>query len=293
MTPYLEAPTLRQEEAMADTTIAEHSETAQHHFETLMHELHKLTKEKDMGGITETLDKININMPGGGDGMGGLGALLAAQNANNGGMNGIWPVLLLALLRNGNGGLFGGDGNGASALLDTSILSGVNNLQAAVPNSALETQNAILQSQNAVQSSIAGTSAALAGAIGDTKDAVTNSAALLLQSGNTNTQAILQAVAGIGSKIDANQIADLQRQLGVAQNAAFEERLSARTRDVEVNVTQSVNQQQAQAQLQAQMGGLVSLVHGLAAQVNRSNQDVVNLGTMIGNTQSSANTNVR
>lgn len=113
-----------------------------------------------------------------------------------------------------------------------------------------------------------------------------------------NAWAITQAVNNDGEKTRALLIAqndhNLQRQLTVAEAALAETRAVGRSRDVEVTVTQNVNQQQVQMQQQQQMQTLLSTVAVLAQQVNRSQQDIINVGGMMsGTAQTSANTNVR
>lgn len=297
-------------------------------------EAHK--SERDEGtdmGMDNISDRVNINLPGGGDGgFGGAGmaaviaalgnrnqgndnaALIAAlgnrndDSANwaplmamaggggfgaNNGMNNMWPIILLALLGRGRGGgLFGGGdgdcgggGDAVNQLTLNQVLAKLGTLEGAVPLAACDVQNSILEQTNALQSTLNENNIAQLQATTNVKDTVQNATAVLLNQGNQNTQAILQAVAAVGTKIDTNTIADLQRQLAVAQSRETEERHHSRIREVEVNVSQQVNQQQRQdqfqAQVQAQFGSLFGILNGIAVNNNRSNQDILNLGTML------------
>lgn len=281
-------------------------------------------------GMDNISDKVNINVgDGGGSGIGGMAAVIAAlgnrnqgnDNAaliaalgnrnddssnwaplmamagggggwGNNGMNNIWPIILLALLGRGRGGgIFGGDGDcggggdAVNQLTLNEVLAKLGTLEGAVPLASCEVQNSILEQTNALTNILNQNNIAQLAAQVNTKDTVQNATAVLLNQGNQNTQAILQAVAAVGTKIDTNTIADLQRQLAVAQSKETEERHHSRIREVEVNVSQQVNQQQAQAQfqtqLQAQFGQLFNLLNGIAVNNNRSNQDILNLGTML------------
>src|SRR4030095_1000927 len=100
--------------------------------------------------------------------------------------------------------------------------------------------------------------------------------------------------------IVAQNEANLNRQLAIAESALAEERTGRRVRDVEVNMTQSVNQTQAQAQQQQQFQlQLENFANRLLSGFNqtllsRQAQDIVNLGTMTASgTQAAANTQVR
>jgi hypothetical protein len=87
--------------------------------------------------------------------------------------------------------------------------------------------------------------------------------------------ATLAAINMVGTKVDQATITQLQTEL-------MESRGFGRARENEVTVTQTVNQAQAQNQMQSQIGSLHGLVGGLVNQVNRANQDIINLGTMTG-----------
>ena len=196
--------------------------------------------------------------------------------------------------RGRGGGLFGGDDGGSDCaghnVLQT-LVENQGDIRAAIPTLALETQNAIL-------SAIGRSELATQQGFANTKDAVQNSLFAVSQTlANINQNVSSQGcqtretVKEDGEKtrslITSNTIMDLQRQLGVAQADAKEERHLSRVREVEVNVSQNVNQQQAQAQfqtqLQAQFGQLFGALNTAVANINnnRSNQDILNLGTML------------
>lgn len=103
------------------------------------------------------------------------------------------------------------------------------------------------------------------------------------------------AIQALSDKISAQEIADLQRQLGVAQTAVLESnldsRLAQRSRETEVNVTNNINQNSLMQQQQQQQYIQTGLLQQLIGEIQRNNQSIVNLGSMTGNTQ--AATNVR
>jgi hypothetical protein len=158
------------------------------------------------------------------------------------GGGGMAGLLFGLLLGNRGGGLFGGGQDSYSAL----ALGQLADIKAAVPLAAAQTEAAIARSENA-----------------------------LSNQANQNLLATLQAVNNVGSKVDAATITNLQTEL-------MEARGFGRAREQEVNVNQTVNQAQAQGQMQSQLAGLHGLVGGLVNQVNRANQDIINLGSMTG-----------
>ncbi|HET8730507.1 MAG TPA: hypothetical protein VFM34_05290, partial [Moraxellaceae bacterium] len=113
-----------------------------------------------------------------------------------------------------------------------------------------------------------------------------------------NAWAITTAVQNDGDKtralLVAQNEANLQRQLSVAEAQLAEQRSINRSREIEVNVSQNVNQNQMQMQQQQQLAALTSTLTGLANQINRSQQDIIAVGsTLRGIDQNAANTNIR
>lgn len=230
-------------------------------------------------------DKVNLNLFGGGlggfaGGGGGdhaaLAVALACRNNDGNNIGNMWPLLFL--MNRGDWGGHGhchdgGDRNPALAAL----LAGVSQVNAAVPQTGLQTQIAV------------------AAGIANAKDAIQNGVTALAAQSSSQTQSILSAICALGSKIDANVITDLQRQLGVAQAAIADERHERRNRDVEINVTQTVAQAQQQQQFQVQFGDFLRRFDIVCGQLQniRQAQDIVNLGTMVASgTQASTNTQV-
>ena len=286
----------------------------------------------DIMGEGITSDKVNINVGGGEGGGGGSAAMIAAllngRNQDSGqagmlaallngrnqdgggfGQGGMWPLILLALLgRNGQGGgIFGGGecgggGDAVNQLTLNQVLGKLGTLEGAIPLTACETQNGILEQTNALTNILNQNNIAQLVATAGVKDTVVNTGSVLLNAGNQNTQAILQAVAAVGTKIDSNTIADLQRQLGVAQNVAFEERVHRHAEGQKVEVNQSVQNTAtaiaAQAQQQQQQQQLIEIGHFLRdlagdLQTVKQGQVIFNSGLMAGSgTQAAANTKV-
>lgn len=286
-------------------------------------------------GINTDKVIVNAGSGGGGSDMGSLAALMMASrgddsqsniwasilpaltNQDRGGMNNMWPLLLLFLLK-GRGGF--GDGGGdcgvggttpAQAAILQTLMEGQSDLRAQVPTVGLETQNAI---QNAIAQFALGTQQGFS----NVKDSVQNGIAFLdrdIQNVNQNVSAqgcqtreyvsndgdkTRFAIADLKERVNAIQENNLQRELAVAQSLLSEERQHRHSDGVEVRVSQTVNQVQAQAQQQQQQqqqfAQLFGLIGGLAnqIQVSRQAQDIVNLGTMTASgTQAAANTQVR
>lgn len=244
-------------------------------------------------------------------------ALMALSQKNQGtdglfgGGGGIIGGLLLgSLLRNG-GGVFGSTGDGGSAVNQLTlgqIQQTLGDIKASVPLAESQVQLALAGAQADINGNINTGNMVLNKAVSDaiaaslaSQSAIKETILASSQAGITATMAAKFELANLirddGDKTRALLItqneATLQRQLAVAEAALAEQRAVSRSRDVEVNVTQMVNQQQSQAQQQQNVLNLHAAVSALAAQVNRGQQDIINLGTMVGNTQSSAQTNVR
>lgn len=249
-----------------------------------------------MDGINS--DKVNIHVGGeGGAGGGGMAAIIAAlgnrnqggDNAalvasmlgnrnDNDGMNAMWPIILLALLGRGRGGLGGDEGGcgpggvspGQAALLQT-ILETAGATRAAVPQTALETQNAIQGAigalalggqqgfanvKDSVQAGLLATLAATAGV----KDSVQNGFALQARDlavinqnvsaqGCETREAVAASTTAILSRIDRSEIDELRHGRDRAERAI---EVNALRSQVEVNQTVNTTTNQAQAQAQAQ-----------------------------------------
>lgn len=243
----------------------------------------------------------------GGRGWGGLGI----GGSGEGGL--LAGVLIASLLRRGGIGGDGDCGDGNGKLLEAAILNAVNGITSAVPTTALETQATIA---HAISSLALGTQQGFA----NIKDSVQAASALNLSATNNVNQSVLvtglqtqiavgndgdktrEAIANLSSKIDANTISNLQRELTVAQLESSEERNSRRIREVEVSVSQSVNQTQLQGQAQGQQqqqaqvnAAILTLLHNLQGdlQAVKQGQVIFNSGTMAASgTQAAANTKV-
>lgn len=244
-------------------------------------------------------DKVIVNAGGGSpqgyDNGGDHAALVAAilgnrQPQNDGlmGGGGLGGILIGALL---GGGLFGNRGRdgergfgGECAQKSDILMNKLGDIQASVPLAEAQVQLALAGVQNGL-SSLAQTNV-LKVLDGQTQlmqgQNATNVA--LLAGFNGVQREICEAKSALSSQIgtegdrtralinDINR-EDLNRQLAVAQGALVEERSFRRTRDSEVNVTQTVNQNQAQAQAQAQVQGLVHGFNRLSDRFDILNQD--------------------
>ena len=236
----------------------------------------------DMAGLIAALGNRN-------DDSNNLAPLMAMMGMNNRrddgmGMNGLWPILLLALLR-GRGGFggFGGDGDcgpvaspggvspALAALLQT-LTEGQSNLRADVPRVALENQNAFLQSIGSLalgtQQGFANTGDKIQAAnlselaaISGVKDSVMNNASLIardLAAVNQNVSAqgcqtretVLASEGRIIAKLDQNTIEDLRDRASRAERAI---EVNALRSQVEITNTNTATATQAQAQGQFQI----------------------------------------
>lgn len=224
-----------------------------------------------------------------GSGYGGFGG---------GGWGGIAPIGLFGVAN----GLFGqGDkrceGNDVSgqlgqAIYGSTVLSKLGDIEGAIPLASLQTQNSILEQTAALTSQINQVGLAQLAATTGVKDAIQNTGLVLLQATNNEGEQTRSLITQLNTD-------NLNRLLTVADLDRRDERSFARTREVEVNVTQNVTQAQAQLQAQAQQQAQFSaLFAGLNALVGdiqavKQGQVIFNSGTMAASgTQAAANTKV-
>jgi len=246
-------------------------------------------------------------MMGGGDGGLGFGS--------GGGL--IGGLILGSLLRQGNGGLFGGNGgDGAVALrsppeqasANMALMQSIGQVDKAVAvNSATFEASQATQSLG-ITSQLASVASSLTNSVSGVKDAVNaNSVALMQQLNTVNTNMLTgfnqtqQVVQNDGDKtralITAQYEATLNRQLTDANAAviALQNRFenAERARGIEVNTTTTVNQMQQQSQQQAQYGQLYNAIWGLGQQIRSTNEAInVGSGTLTAN-PANTNTNIR
>lgn len=223
-----------------------------------------------------------------GGGFGGFGG------GCNSGIGGLGLFGLVGL--NGLGGRdrdCGHDRDGLSGtILGANILGKLGDIEGAVPLAAANIQNALLTQTAGLTDQINQAGLANLAATAGVKDTVNATATAALINANNNTNSILGAICQLSSKIDQNTITDLQTQLLRAEN-------HGRSRETEVNITQSVNQVQAQAQAQAQQQAqfkdLYTCINALVGDIQavKQGQVIFNSGTMAASgTQAAANTKV-
>jgi hypothetical protein len=279
---------------------------ANNYYDKVMKQITNL-KDKNMA---EILQPSGMMMTGSGDGGLGFGS--------GGGL--IGGLILGSLLRNGNGGLFGNDGAGAAAALGG----------ARIPPEQSTANMQLMQSIGAVDKAVAvGTAAMeasqanqtigltnqfnsttgnLATRVEGVKDVVNTNMVALMQQLNALNQTTMENryelskdISADGEKTRAlitNQYEmNLQRQLADANAAIIElrgdNRLAERTRGIEVNTTNNINQMQSQQQQQQQYGQLANMIWGLSQSI-RSNNEAINVGsgTLTAN-PTNTNTNIR
>jgi hypothetical protein len=277
-----------------------------------MEKLHKLKKstEKDseMAGAREDLNIVGVPQMGGygHDGFGLGGGLIGG-------------LLLGALLRNGNGGVFGGNGDGGGAAVNQLTLSNIQSqlgdIKASVPLAESQVQLALAGAQaditsQSLQQTIAlqnqgfnsqlATQAAFT-QVGDKVDSLAAANALAIA---TNQFKCVQATMADGEKtralITANQIADLNRLAQERWDEIVELRSEGRrTTDrhgIEINMLNNQNQNQMQFQQQAQvLGTLSNALAGVAQIAHATNQNLIvgNAGATTTGAQTANPVNVR
>jgi len=243
-------------------------------------------------------------MMAGGDGGLGFGS--------GGGL--IGGLILGSLLRQGRGGLFGGDGDVAVAPQSAQATANMQLMQSiGQVDKAVAVGTAAMEASQATQTigltnQFNSTTGSLATRVEGVKDTV-----------NSNAVAIMQQLNGVQSSVDKNawnlnqQItadgdktralitqqyeATLNRQLGEANAALIElrnrEYVSERTRGVEVNTTNNINQMQQQQQTQNEFARLYGAMWNLGQSIRDTNSAInVGSGTQTA-TNTPTNTNIR
>ena len=272
--------------------------------------------------MAEVLSPSGMVMAGGGDGGLGFGS--------GGGL--IGGLILGSLLRNGNGGLFGGDGNGAAAAAlggarippeqstaNMQLMQSIGAVDKAVAVSTATMEASQANQSAGIVSQLNATTGSLANRIDGTKDVINQNNITTMQQlamvnqnimqSNANlqqlimgqTQAVLLNTNNDGDKtralITQQYEQNLTRQLQSAEAAIIElrgdNRLAERTRGIEVTTTNNINQMQQQQQTQQQFAGLSNAIWGLAQNI-RSNNEAINVGsgTLTAN-PTNTNTNIR
>jgi len=269
---------------------------------------------KVMGQITKLKDTnmAEVMTPsmimGGGGGDGGLGF------GSGGGL--IGGLILGSLLRNGQGGgLFGSgaDGGGAAAVTgqataNMQLMQSIGAVDKSVAVNAAQFEASQATQSLGLTNQFNNITASLASRTDGVKDAVNANAmvlaqqlAALSQTTMENRYELSKDISADGEKTRAlitNQYEiNLQRQLSDANAAIIElrgdNRLSERTRGIEVNTTTTVNQMQQQQQQQAQYGQLANLIWSLGQNIRNDNAAInVGSGTQT-STPTNTNTNIR
>lgn len=273
----------------------------------LLHRLEDAIMQKESIMDTPTIE--NIFKPGAATGYGdGLGMGLGGGGA-------LGLVALLALLGRNNGGVFGGNGDGGSAVNQLTlgqIQSTLGDIKASVPLAESQVQLALAGAQHDINNT-------------------TNDRANLITQQNSQTQLQLgQLAANLGDKIDsgfaANAIATLQAQYNVTNavntdgdktraliqsidkandsrlitaqaneivELRQEQRRQGDRHGIEIQMTNNQNQNQLQFQAQQQVLG--TLASGLvdAIQSIRATNQAINIGGTQLASPTNTNTNVR
>ena len=256
-------------------------------------------KEKIMAEVMTPSMIMGAGSGDGGLGFGGGGGLIGG-------------LILGSLLRQGRGGLFGDEGGAAvggavlrnppeqnQANMDLMAAIGAVDKATAVSTAAMEASQAT--QTLGITSQLNSITQALAARVEGVKEAVMATAAQTNQNIMENRYVLSQNISNDGEKtralITQQYEMNLQRQLADANAAIIElrgdNRLTERTRGIEVNTTNNINQMQQQQQQQAQFAQLGNLIWTLGQNI-RSNNEAINVGsgTLTAN-PTNTNTNIR
>jgi hypothetical protein len=267
------------------------------YYNTVMQQITKLKETK----MAEIMTPGGIMMGGGGDGGLGFGS--------GGGL--IGGLILGSLLRNGNGGLFGGENGGAGGAVlrnppeqnqaNMDLMAGIGQVDKAVAVSTAAMENSNSQQTNMLSNQLSMVAQATVAQLTGVKEAVMTTAAQTNQNVMENRYVLSQNIANDGEKTRAlltqQYEMNLQRQLSDANAAIIElrgdRRLAEATAGVTVTTTNNINQMQQQQQQQAQFAQLGNLILGLGQAIRSTNEAInVGSGTLTAN-PSNTNTNIR
>lgn len=259
-----------------------------------------VSKETEMAGMTDNVT-VNATDPA----MAMMAPMMAAMSNKGGdgflgGGGGLVGGLLLGSLLRNNGGLFGGNGNGAGAMTDVtqpganmSIMSTLGDIKQAVAVGTAQMETSQALQSSTIQAQLNSVTASLANRVDGVKDVVnTNSIALMQMLNQTNTN-----ITNDGEKtralITSQYEQTLNRQLAEANNALIELRNEGRQRNSEINITTQVNQMQQQQQQQNQIANLQNLLLDAVQSIRATNQAInIGAGTLTAN-PTNTNTNTR
>jgi DNA-binding ferritin-like protein len=253
--------------------------------------------------MAEVLSPGGMMMAGGdgGLGFGGGGGLIGG-------------LILGSLLRQGRGGLFGGEDGGAvvapgaQAQANMSLMQSIGQVDKAVAVGTAAMEASQANQSIGLTNQFNNVTASLATRVDGVKEAVNANAVTLMQQLNTvNTNLLTgfnQTQSFINNDGDKTRAlitqqyeATLNRQLTDANAAviALQNRFenAERARGIEVNTTTTVNQMQQQSQQQQQYGQLYNAIWGLSQSIRSTNEAInVGSGTLTAN-PANTNTNIR
>jgi hypothetical protein len=273
---------------------------------TKMYSSAKLSDKTNLKGnkMAEILQPSGMMMSGAGDGGLGFGS--------GGGL--IGGLILGSLLRNGQGGLFGGDGNGGASAVTGQATANMQLMQSigqvdkavAVGQAAMEASQA--NQTIGLTNQFNATTGSLATRVDGVKEAVNANAVTLMQQLNQVNTNMLQGFNNVDRSITADGTAtralivqqyeqNLTRQLTDANAEIIElrgdRRLQDATNGINVTNTNNINQMQQQTQQQQQYGQLANMIWGLGQQIRSTNEAInVGSGTLTAN-PANTNTNIR
>ena len=298
--------------------------------------------EKILKHVKDIKDNImtdeKIVLGGGGDNMGlggGLvGGLVLGSLLRNGGLGGLGGggnvegAVTPSMLTSALAGV-------TDTQQNTTVLQTLGTIQASVPLAEAQVQLALAGAQSDINRTVTSGQAAIIGGLGDVNKSISDSVAALLASQNninmnvqTTSAATREAIATYGvanlnatkdsqnaiqmsisgstkeilAALNEQNVANLQRQLTVAETALLERNAVLRSRETEINITNTntATAQQIQAQTQQQqqfqvLAQLAANMNNLANDIQavRQTQSNINFGVQGNAGQSQAATNNR
>ena len=223
----------------------------------------------------------------------------------------IGGLILGSLLRQGNGGLFGGQGEAAGGAMlrsppeqsaaNMSLMQAIGAVDKSVAVNAATFEASQATQSLGITSQLASVASSLTANINQLNTNLLTGNALINQNVMENRYELSKDISNDGEKtralITQQYEINLQRQLSDANAAIIELRsrdyAGSAARGVEVTTTNNINQMQQQQQQQAQYGQLANLIWSLGQNIRNDNAAInVGSGTQT-STPTNTNTNIR
>lgn len=295
------------------SALNDQADNSRRYYEKLSKQIKQIANTKEAAITQGDNNMAEVMTPGMIMGMGGNNG----GDLFGGGGGLVGGLILGSLLRQGNGGIFGGNGDGASAVLrsppeqsqaNMSLMQAIGAVDKSVAVNAATFEASQATQSLGLTGQFNNAVSALAARIEGIKDIANSNNIALMQGQNAIQQNIMENryelskdISNDGEKtralITQQYEINLQRQLSDANAAIIELRsraaVDSAASSVTLTNTNNINQMQQQSQQQSQYAQLAHLIYGLSQNITNANSAInVGSGTQT-STPTNTNTNIR